>query len=117
MAKSGKDHNCAINFFLEILGSKWKPLIIWNLRTRPLRFSELQKKMNNLNSNTLTTHLRELEELKLISRKVYPEVPPRVVYSLTEYAEALYPVYEAMLAWSEYYTDHEGIERKKCTNE
>lgn len=110
MAESKKSPDCAIDFFVRILGSRWKPVIIWNLRNRPLRFSELQKRMDDLNSRTLTTHLRDLEDLKLISRVVYPEVPPRVEYSLTDYGRALFPVYQAMVAWSDYYMQSEGIE-------
>lgn len=106
--------NCFIDLFVDILGSKWKPRIIWYLRNGPQRFTELQKKMNDVNSKTITTHLRELEDLKIISRVVYPEVPPRVVYSLTDYGKALFPVYDAMLNWSIYYLEYEGLESNEC---
>ena len=109
-----KSSNCFIDLFVAILGSKWKPCIIWNLRNGPQRFTELQKKMNDVNSKTITTHLRELENLKIISRVVYPEVPPRVEYSLTDYGKALFPVYDAMLNWSIYYLEREGAESKEC---
>lgn len=109
-----KNTNCFIGLFVSILGSKWKPCIIWHLRNGPQRFTELQKKMNDVNSKTITTHLRELEKLKIISRVAYPEVPPRVEYSLTDYGKALFPVYEAMLTWSVYYLEHEGVESKEC---
>ncbi|MDQ1253624.1 MAG: hypothetical protein QG646_2810 [Euryarchaeota archaeon] len=109
-----KNLNCFIGLFVAILGSKWKPCIIWNLRNGPQRFTELQKKMNDVNSKTITTHLRELEKLKIISRVVYPEVPPRVEYSLTDYGKALFPVYDAMLTWSIYYLEHEGVESNEC---
>lgn len=113
-ASKKKSSNCFIDLFVAILGSRWKPCIIWNLRNGPQRFSELQKKMNDVNSKTITTHLRELENLKIISRVVYPEVPPRVEYSLTEYGKALFPVYDAMLTWSIYYLEHEGVESNEC---
>lgn len=113
-ASKKKSSNCFIDLFVAILGSKWKPCIIWNLRNGPQRFTELQKKMNDVNSKTITTHLRELEELKIISRVVYPEVPPRVEYSLTDYGKALFPVYDAMLTWSIYYMEHEGAESNEC---
>ena len=113
-ASKKKSSNCFIDLFVSILGSKWKPCIIWNLRNGPHRFTELQKKMNDVNSKTITTHLRELEELKIISRVVYPEVPPRVEYSLTDYGKALFPVYDAMLTWSVYYLEHEGLETNEC---
>lgn len=109
-----KNSSCFIDLFVAILGSKWKPCIIWHLRNGPQRFTELQKKMNDVNSKTITTHLRELENLKIISRVVYPEVPPRVEYSLTDYGKALFPVYDAMLTWSIYYLEHEGTESNEC---
>jgi DNA-binding HxlR family transcriptional regulator len=109
-----KNSNCFVDLFVAILGSKWKPCIIWHLRNGPQRFTELQKKMNDVNSKTITTHLRELENLKIISRVVYPEVPPRVEYSLTDYGKALFPVYDAMLTWSMYYLEHERAESNEC---
>jgi DNA-binding HxlR family transcriptional regulator len=109
-----KNSNCFISLFVAILGSKWKPCIIWHLRNGPQRYTELQKKMNDVNSKTITTHLRELENLKIISRVVYPEVPPRVEYSLTDYGKALFPVYDAMLTWSINYLEHEGAESNEC---
>jgi DNA-binding HxlR family transcriptional regulator len=72
--------------------------------------------MNDVNSKTITIHLRELENLKIISRIVYPEVPPRVEYSLTEYGKALFPVYDALLTWSIYYLEHESAESNECKN-
>ncbi|MDD1702099.1 MAG: helix-turn-helix transcriptional regulator [Methanoregula sp.] len=96
------------------MGSKWKILIIWNLKDRTLRFTELQKKMHNVNSKTITTHLRELEDLKIISRVVFPEVPPRVEYSLTGYGKDLFPVFGAMRTWGLQYLESEGIKVKAC---
>ncbi|MFA5331804.1 MAG: helix-turn-helix domain-containing protein [Methanoregula sp.] len=96
------------------MGSKWKILIIWNLKNRTLRFSELQKKTHDVNSKTLTTHLRELENLKIISRAVFPEVPPRVEYTLTEYGKELFPIFDAMRSWGLHYLESEGIPAKIC---
>ena len=114
MSKSKIKSICVVDLFVETLGNKWKILIIWNLRSHTLRFSDLQKKMHNVNSNTLTTHLRELETKKIISRVVFPEVPPRVEYSLTEYGKALFPVFDAMRIWGLYYLECEGMEMKVC---
>jgi len=63
---------------VEIVGSKWNLFIIWNLKDQTLRFNVLQKNMGEVNSKTVTKHLRELEKNKIIKRVVYPEVPPRV---------------------------------------
>jgi DNA-binding HxlR family transcriptional regulator len=84
---------------LQTLGSKWNLMIIWNLQEESLRFTELQKRMNNINSNTLTEHLRYLENYNIISRVVYPEVPPRVEYSLTRHGKAFLPIFKDIKAW------------------
>jgi len=82
-----------------VMGSKWNLIIIWSLREKPLRFTELQKSMGNVNSKTVTVHLRILEKYRLIDRVVYPEVPPRVEYSLTEHAKALIPLLLDIYSW------------------
>lgn len=84
---------------LETLGSKWNLKIIWNLQEESLRFTELQNRMGDINSKTLTEHLRYLEKYNIVNRVVYPEVPPRVVYSLTEHGIAFLPVFKAIKAW------------------
>ena len=84
---------------LEIIGSKWNLFIIWSLKDGTLRFSELQKRMNDVNSKTITKHLRDLEKIKIVTRTVYPEVPPRVEYTLTEHGLAFLPVFEAIRKW------------------
>jgi DNA-binding HxlR family transcriptional regulator len=83
----------------EVLGSKWNLLIICSLREETLRFTELQKRLGDVNSKTVTDHLRVLERYHVINRVVFAEVPPRVEYSLTKHGRAVLPVFEAMLAW------------------
>jgi DNA-binding HxlR family transcriptional regulator len=107
-------YKCPVDLFIEVMGSKWNILIIWKLKNGTLRFSDLQKKMNNVNSNTLTAHLRDLEDLKIISRVVFPEVPPRVEYTLTEHGKALFSVFDAMRAWGLEYIEREGMKAKRC---
>ena len=114
MPKSKIKSKCLADLFVEILGNKWNILIIWNLREQTLRFSDLQKKMHGVNSNTLTTHLRELESLNIISRVVFPEVPPRVEYSLTEYGKALFPVFDAIRIWGSEYLESQDMKMKIC---
>lgn len=94
---------CLVELFIETLGSKWKIFIIWHLITDPLRFTDLQKKMHGVNSNTLTFHLHELEAQKILPRVVFPEIPPRVEYSLTEHGKALFLVFDAIRVWSMQY--------------
>ncbi len=108
-SKSNIKSKCLVELFIETLGSKWNILIIWHLRNHALRFTDLQKQMHGVNSNTLTFHLRELEGQKIISRIVFPEIPPRVEYSLTEHGEALLPVFDAIRIWGSHYLESEGM--------
>lgn len=93
--------NCQMIKLLEVLGSKWNLMIIWNLHGESLRFTELQKRMGDVNSKTITSHLRYLEKCHIINRVVYPEVPPRVEYSLTEHGKGFLPVFNAIKAWGQ----------------
>lgn len=97
--KCDKTIKCSINRIADIMGSKWNIAIVWHLRSGALRFTALQSRICNVNSKTITTHLRDLEKYEIITRKVYPEVPPRVEYTLTEKGDALIPIIEAMLEW------------------
>ena len=90
---------CDMNYIVQILGNRWNLVIIWNLNEESLRFTELKKRMGDVNSKTVTTHLRELEKFHIINRVVYPEVPPRVEYSLTEHGKAFLPVLEVIRTW------------------
>lgn len=84
---------------IRIIGSKWNLMIIFNLSHQTLRFTELQKRMDNINPKTITKHLRYLERYNIIKRVVYPEVPPRVEYSLTEYGIALILLLKPIMEW------------------
>ncbi len=98
MESENKAH-LQFNRILEIIGSKWNLFIIWSLKDGKLRFSELQKRMGDVNSKTITKHLRDLEKNNIITRVIYPEVPPRVEYSLTAQGQAFLPVFEAIREW------------------
>jgi len=97
--KCEKKPRCTIESIVDIIGKKWNLLIIWHLRDGCLRFTELQQRICNVNSKTITKHLRDLEGHAVITRRVYAEVPPRVEYALTGRGEALLPIIEAMLEW------------------
>lgn len=84
---------------MEVMGSKWNLMIIWNLREKPLRFTELQKSIGEVNPKTVTVHLRILEKYSIINRAIYAEVPPRVEYSLTEHGKAIIPTLLDMYMW------------------
>ncbi|HCW04515.1 MAG TPA: transcriptional regulator [Clostridium sp.] len=87
----------------KILSGKWKILILWYLSSGDLRFSELKKKLSNVTQKMLTTQLRSLEEDKLIYRKVYPVVPPKVEYGLTEAGKNFIPILKSMHSFGEEY--------------
>jgi DNA-binding HxlR family transcriptional regulator len=98
-----KKFNNYVELVIDIIGGKWKILIIWELRESEKRFRELQKSVGKITDKMLTQQLRELEEAELISRKVYPEVPPRVEYSLTLLGKSLLPVLEMFEEWGKQY--------------
>lgn len=94
---------CPVATTVQVIGSKWKLLIIRNLRQRSWRFNELKKDLDGVSQKVLTDSLRSLEEDGLVTRTVYPEVPPRVEYSLSELGKTLNPVIDAMAAWGNEY--------------
>lgn len=94
-----KIYHCGTELTMDIIGGKWKGVILWNLRSRTLRFSQLKRKLNGVTQKMLTQQLRELEEDGLINRKVFPQVPPKVEYSLTEYGKTIVPVLYSIYQW------------------
>ncbi|MEL6224955.1 MAG: helix-turn-helix domain-containing protein [Cyanobacteria bacterium J06627_8] len=90
---------CPVEATLEIIGGKWKGVILYHLLSETSRFNELRRLMPNVTQRMLTKQLRELEADNLISRKVYAEVPPKVEYSITEYGKTLEPLIHALQAW------------------
>ena len=91
--------NCPVEATLELIGGKYKALILWHLSENTLRFSQLQKLLPVATPKMLTQQLRELETHQLIHRQVYPVVPPKVEYSLTPLGKSLMPVLIAMRDW------------------
>jgi len=88
-----------------LLSGKWKLLILWYLSYGTLRFSDIKKRLLKVTQKMLTSQLRSLEEDKLISRKVYPVVPPKVEYSLTEVGKEIIPILEMMHSFGSEYLD------------
>ncbi|WEK53749.1 MAG: helix-turn-helix domain-containing protein [Candidatus Cohnella colombiensis] len=98
---------CQVDDALGILVGKWKPLILLHLlQSGTNRFSELKRHLPGITQKMLTQQLRELEEDDIITRKVYPQVPPKVEYSITEYGKTLEPILEAMHEWGTKHTQH-----------
>lgn len=94
---------CPVATTVALIGSKWKLLIIRNLLNRPWRFNELRKDLVGISQKSLTDSLRSMEEDGLITRTVYPEVPPRVEYALSELGESIRPILSAMELWGTNY--------------
>ena len=88
---------------VQLIGSKWKLLILRNLLQRPWRFNELRKNLEGISQKVLTDSLRSMEDDGIVTRTVYPEVPPRVEYTLTELGYSLKPILDAMRNWGEEY--------------
>lgn len=87
---------CPVATTVQLIGSKWKLLILRNLLARPWRFNELRKSLDGISQKVLTDSLRSMEEDGIITRTVYPEVPPRVEYALSELGESMRPIIKAM---------------------
>ena len=90
---------CPVATTVALIGSKWKLLILRNLMARPWRFNELKKDLNGVSQKVLTDSLRSLEEDGIVTRTVYPEVPPRVEYALSDLGESMRPIIDAMQRW------------------
>ena len=96
---------CPVATTVQMIGSKWKLLIMRNLLVRPWRFNELKKDLEGISQKVLTDSLRSMESDGIIIRTVYPEVPPRVEYALSELGESMRPIMDAMEAWGRAYKE------------
>ena len=94
---------CPVATTVQLIGNKWKLLIIRNLLNRPWRFNELKKDLDGISQKVLTDSLRSMEEDGIVTRTVYPEVPPRVEYALSELGETMRPILSSMEQWGTNY--------------
>jgi DNA-binding HxlR family transcriptional regulator len=99
MRMKRRDRQCPAERTLDIIGGRWKVLILWQLFQGERRFSELFRALDGITQKMLTQQLRELEKDGIVHRQVYPQIPPKVEYSLTSLGESLKPVVEAMCEW------------------
>ena len=105
------DHeNCPVESTLDLIGGKYKALILWHLSEKTLRFSELHKTISSATAKMLTQQLRELEAHNLVHREVFPIVPPKVEYSLTDLGRSLLPILVAMRDWGANYLKTKNME-------
>ncbi|MDM5337206.1 helix-turn-helix domain-containing protein [Fictibacillus enclensis] len=105
---------CQVVVALDMIVGKWKPIIIQHLLNGDvLRFNELRRLMPDITQRMLTLHLRELEEQDIVQRKVYPQIPPKVEYSITEYGKSLETVMDAMHQWGAAHVEHMEMKKKE----
>lgn len=97
---------CPVATTVQLIGSKWKLLIMRNLLARPWRFNELKKDLEGISQKVLTDSLRSMEADGIITRTVYPEVPPRVEYALSDLGESMRPIIQSMEAWGKAYKEN-----------
>lgn len=108
---------CPVATTVQLIGSKWKLLILRNLLARPWRFNELRKSLEGISQKVLTGSLRSMEEDGLVTRTVYPEVPPRVEYSLSPLGESMRPIIQAMEQWGAQYKAAKAREQQGLSAE
>ena len=95
--------DCSVATTVQLIGNKWKLLILRNLLARPWRFNEMLRSIPGISQKVLTDNLRAMEKDGIIIRTVYPEVPPRVEYSLSELGDSMRPIIKAMEVWGKNY--------------
>ncbi len=94
-----KDNSCPLNYTMNLIGTKWKPLILFHLLEGPLRSGILQKKIPGISNKMFTQTVRELEKDGLITRKVFPVVPPRVEYKLSDRGQSMEKILRSLDTW------------------
>ncbi len=110
--KKSKIYNlCPVTTTLVVVGGKWKPIILWQMDRGTLRFGQLKRVITGITQKMLTQQLRELEEDGIIWRKVYPEVPPRVEYGITDYGKSLRALLDEMARWGFNHAQKTGVDR------
>lgn len=112
-----QEYYCPVKLTTDVIGGKWKPLILFFLETGKKRFGELRKLIPGMTKKMLTQHLRDLERDEVIRRKVYAVVPPKVEYSLTRHGESLKPILKLMSAWGTKHRKRYGIPKGRMRGE
>ena len=109
MSVNCREYNCPVEATIQLIGGKYKAVILWHLMGRTLRYSELHKQMPKATDKMLAQQLRELERDGLISRKVYQVFPPKTEYSLTDFGKSLTPILDELCKWGEDYLNKVSI--------
>ena len=113
----GSMPGCSVEVTLDLIDGKWKGVILFHLQGGTQRFGELKRRMPGITQRMLTKQLRALEDNGLVLRKVYPEVPPRVEYTLSETGQRLKPVIDALRSWGEDYRARQAAADSSAGNE
>ena len=108
------DYHCSMELTLDLIGGKWKSLILWHLKESTLRFSELKRTLPKITQKMLTQQLRELERSGLVNRFVYTQIPPKVEYSLTPIGISLLPILESLCQWGLHYAITTEVKNSKA---
>ena len=103
-------YNCALEATIDVIGGKWKPMILLWLSQGACRFAELRRMIPGITDKMLIQHLRELEEQDIVNRRTYSDGPPKVEYSLTSYGQTLKKALEALCEWGELHIKKTGAE-------
>lgn len=117
MKEYNEAYNCPMEVTLELIGGKYKTLILWHLMDKTLRFSELSRLIPQATPKMLTQQLKDLEKDGCIIRTVYPVVPPKVEYSLSEFGRTLIPILDIMCDWGREYMEKKQMPSKCCGGE
>jgi DNA-binding HxlR family transcriptional regulator len=104
----GKEYHCAMDVTMDYIGGKWKTVVLWYLRKDKKRFGELRKQIPNITEKMLSLQLKDLENDGLIKRKIYPQVPPKVEYYLTDFGKTLIPMLEEIAKWGRALAESKG---------
>jgi DNA-binding HxlR family transcriptional regulator len=109
-----REYYCPVKLTTDVIGGKWKPLILFYLETGTKRFGELHQLIPGMTKKMLTQHLRDLERDEVIRRKIFAVVPPKVEYSLTRHGESLKPILKLMSAWGTKHRKRYGIPKGRA---
>lgn len=111
----GKEYHCAMDVTMDYIGGKWKTVVLWYLRKDKKRFSELKRLIPNITEKMLSLQLKDLEKDGIVNRKIYPEVPPKVEYYLTDFGKTLIPMLEEIAKWGRRLAETKGtlVDRRK----
>lgn len=104
-----RQYNCFFQLATDIIGGKWKGMVLWALKKDVKRNGELKKLIPNISQKMLTQQLRELEEVGIVERIAYPVIPPKVEYKLTESGKKLIPILEQLHDWGKEYANEKSI--------